>query len=70
VSSTSKIRWAELVARFMMRAICPMISIGGMNIVVYSRNATKVPDETPPRARRRAAAPEHPDRDDHRAPRA
>ena len=33
VSSTSKMRWAELVARFITRVICPITSMGPANIV-------------------------------------
>ena len=34
VSSTSNTRCADVVARFIVRAICPSTSIGAVNIVV------------------------------------
>ena len=43
VSSTSKTRWAELVARFITRAIWPITSMGCTYIVMYRRKDTNVP---------------------------
>ncbi len=46
MSKTSNTRCAELVARFSVRAICPIVSIGPTNMVVYSKNEMNVPAES------------------------
>ena len=46
LSSTSNTRCADDVARFTVRAICPITSIGATNIVVYSRNDTNTPADS------------------------